>query len=214
MKLLPLEFVASRSLSLMLMSGRKSKRVSRGAGHAHNGCFAEPNTAVSHFRQNGCSNADALFASSCAHHPAWITPRAALIAGASCGCRKARFFASITGSSSGRGSSFRSSLSVHYLHSAWSLSTLAFALTSTVHVSRKSTSCPLAVMKVVWCGHVHPSCFKHMMMAPVGPQTLLNNGLEPTNRCCRLHALCSSASSSCSSQTASAHATMGSTLHV
>ena len=46
-------------------------------------------------------------------------------------------------------------------------------------------------------------------MAPVGPLTLLHNGFRPTKCCCRLHALCSSASSSCS-----AHATMGSTLHV
>ena len=41
-------------------------------------------------------------------------------------------------------------------------------------------------------------------MAPVGPLTLLHNGSRHTNRCCRLHALCNSASSSCSSHTASA----------
>ena len=40
-------------------------------------------------------------------------PKAALIAGGSCGCRRARLFASITGSSGGRGNnSFRSSLYV------------------------------------------------------------------------------------------------------
>ena len=53
-----------------------------------------------------------------------------------------------------------------------------------------------------------------MIMAPVGPLTLFHDGFRPTSRCCRLQALCRSASSNCSSQTASAHATMGSTLHV
>ena len=127
------------------------------------------------------------------------------VAGASCGRRWARLFASITGSSKRHGSSsFRSSLSpAHSLQSANSLSTVACALTSLGQICRKSTSCPLAVTKVVWCGHVHPNCLRHIMMAPVGPLTLL-----------RLKALCRAASSSCSSQTASAHATMGSTLHV
>ena len=141
-------------------------------------------------------------------------PKAALIASASCGRRWARLFASATGSSRGDGrSSFRSSLSAHTLHSANSLSTVACALTSLGQVCRKSTSCPLAVTKVVRCGHVHPSCLKHMMMAPVGPLTLLHDGFRPTERCCRLHATRRSASSSCSSHTASAHATIGSILH-
>ena len=69
---------SSPGLSLLLMSRRKSKRVSRYAGHVHN--RAEPNTAGSHFRQNGCSVAPALFATSCVHHPACITHKAALIA--------------------------------------------------------------------------------------------------------------------------------------
>ena len=88
------------------------------------------------------------------HHPACITPNAALIA-ASCGRRWARLFASITGSSRGQeSSSLCSSLSAHSIDSANSLSTLTCALTSLGDVCRKSTSCPLAVAKVVWCGHV------------------------------------------------------------
>ena len=59
-----------------------------------------------------------------------------------------------------------------------------------------------------------PAASKHMMMAPVGPATLFHDGFRPTSLCCRLQALCRSTSSSCSSQIASAHATMGSTLHV
>ena len=103
-------------------------------------------------------------------------------------------FAMTTGSRSGRGwSSFRSSLSAHSFQSAKSLSTLACALTSMGHVSLRSTSCPLAVTKVVCYGHVHPNCLKYMLMAPVRPLTLLHNGIRPTSRCCRLHALCSSA---------------------
>ena len=84
---LPFEFVASRSLSLVLMSRRKVETHFT-IGHAHNRCCAEPNTAYSHFEQNGCSAAPTLFATSCAHHSACITPKAALIAGASCGQRR------------------------------------------------------------------------------------------------------------------------------
>ena len=60
------------------------------------------------------------------------------------------------------------------LHSASSLSTRACALTSMGQVCRKSTLCPPAVTKIVWCSQVHPSCFRHMMMAPVGSLTLLH----------------------------------------
>ena len=98
--LLPLDFVASRSLSLMLMSRRKVEtRFTVGWAYPQS-MFRRAQhhwLALQTERVFGCPPpSPALFATSCVHYPAWITPRAVLIAGASWGWRRARLFASTT----------------------------------------------------------------------------------------------------------------------
>ena len=117
-----------------------------------------------------------------------------MIAGASCGRRWARLFPNTTGSNKGhKSSSFRSSLSAHSLQSANSLSTVACALTS-----------------------LGPTCSDEGRVVKPCPSQLPQTHDDGTRRTTDLtpRRLQAHQSLLCSSHTNSAHATMGSTLHV